>query len=85
MPATLQFFSTPVVLAQVVDKYSSARFRLMAMAVGVIPQMHRLDVQHMSQQEVEARATHMDLLCLLALTNNIRPDSKDTITQLQEG
>lgn len=67
------------------DEHSSASFRLMAMAVGYIPHVRRLDLHRMSQQEVEAHVTHMDLLCLLVLTNNIRSSSKDTIAQLQEG
>jgi len=40
------------------------------------------DNQH---RVVEAHVTHMELLCLMVLTNNIRPDSKSTITELQDG
>ena len=57
----------------------------MAMAVGVIPDVHLLDLPHMSQQQVEAHVTHMELLCLMVLTNNVRPDSKATVSELQEG
>lgn len=55
------------------------------MAVGVIPQAAKLSLVHMTQQQVEAQAINMQLLCLVVLTNNIRIDSKATITQLQEG
>lgn len=72
-------------LVQVHDEYSSNSFRLMAMAVGVIPNVTQLDLVHMTQRQVEAHVTHMELLCLMVLTNNIRPDSKETISELQEG
>ena len=70
---------------QVVDDYSSKSFRLLAMAVGVIPQAAKLRLVHMSQVQVEASAINMQLLCLVVLTNNIRANSKATITELQEG
>ena len=57
----------------------------MAMAVGIVPNVHQLDLSRMSQQQVAAHATGFDLLCLIVLTNHVRPDSKDTITQLQDG
>ena len=57
----------------------------MAMAVGTIHNAHELDLLHMTQQQIEAHVSHMELLCLLVLTNNIRPDSEDTIHQLQHG
>ena len=55
------------------------------MAVGVIEHAHQLDLLHMTQQQIEAHVVHMDLLCLMVLTNSIRPDSEDTISQLQHG
>lgn len=58
---------------------------MMAMAVGTIHNVHQLDLLHMTQQQIEAHVTHMDLLCLMVLTNNIRPDSEETIQQLQHG
>ena len=70
---------------QVVDDYSSKSFWLLAMAVGVIPNAEQLNLAMMTQQQVEACAVHMQLLSLVVLTNNVRPDSKDTITHLQEG
>lgn len=73
------------VYIQVRDGYSSKSFRLMALAVGLIPDVHNMDLVRMTQQQVEAHVTHMDLLCLVVLTNNVRPDSKETISQLQDG
>ncbi len=67
------------------DEYSSKSFRLLAAAVGVIPDVHKLDLPRMTQQQVEASATCLELTALVVLTNSIRDDSKDTITQLQEG
>lgn len=67
------------------DDYSSKSFRLLAMAVGVIPEAAKLSLLQMTQQQVEASAVNMQLLCLVVLTDNVRPDSKATITQLQEG
>jgi len=69
----------------VVDEYSSKSFRLLAAAVGVILDVHKLDLPRMTQQQVEASATCIELIALVVLTNSIRDDSKDTITQLQEG
>ena len=67
------------------DDYSSRSFRLLAMAVGMIPDAAKLSLVHMTQQQVEASAVNMHLLCLVVLTDNVRPDSKATVTQLQEG
>ncbi|KAL0023496.1 hypothetical protein WJX79_002152 [Trebouxia sp. C0005] len=77
--------SVPVDFEQVSDGFSSNSFRLMAMAVGTIPDVHQLDLLRMTQQQVEAHVTHMELLGLMVLTNNIRSDSKSTITELQAG
>ncbi len=74
-----------MIMMQIQDGFSSNSFRLMAIAVGVIPDVHQLDLLRMTQQQVEAHVTHMELLCLMVLTNNIRPDSKSTITELQDG
>ncbi|DBA94075.1 TPA: hypothetical protein ACH3X1_001723 [Trebouxia sp. C0004] len=70
---------------QVMDDYSNKSFRLLAMAVGLIPNATSLDFAMMTQQQVEACAVHMQLLSLVVLTNNVRPDSKDTIAHLQDG
>ncbi len=71
--------------AQVMDDYSSKSFRLLAMAMGAIPNAAGLDFARMTQHQVEACAVHMHLLSLVVLTNNVRSDSKDTIAHLQDG
>ncbi len=63
---------------------SSKSFRLMALAVGVLPHVHKLDLSLMSQQEIESHAHKLELLSVIVLTNHVRPDSKATITQLQD-
>lgn len=68
-----------------VDDFSSKSFRLLAVAVGTIPDVGNLDVHHMSQQQIEARAVDLKLLGLVVLTNFVRPDSKSTISELQDG
>ena len=55
------------------------------MAIGEIPNAAQLDFALMTQQQVEARAVRMQLLSLVVLTNNVRSDSRDTITHLQDG
>ena len=55
------------------------------MAVGIIPQAAQLSLVHMTQQQVEAHAINMQLLCLVVLTNNVRADSQAAIAQLQDG
>ena len=57
----------------------------MAMAVGVLHDVHQLDLPRMSLAQIEAHALQLELLSLLVLSNQIRPDSKGTITQLQQG
>ena len=69
---------------QVVDGFSSKSLRLMAMAVGVIPDAHTLDFSQMVRHEIETAATSLELLCLVVLTNSIRADSQDTIREVQE-
>ena len=70
---------------QVMDEYSSKSFRLLAMAMGIIPHANQLSFDQMTQQQVESRAIGMQLLCLVVLTNNVRSDSKAVISHLQEG
>ena len=53
--------------------------------MGTIPNLGNLDVHHMSQQQIEARAVDLKLLGLVVLTNFVRPDSKSTISELQDG
>ena len=68
-----------------VDDYSSKSYRLMAVAVGTIPDVGNLDVHHMSQQQIEAWVVDLRLLGLVVLTNFVRHDSKATISELQDG
>jgi len=58
---------------------------LLAGAVGIIRELHKLDLACMTQQQVESCATHMQLLCLVVLTNSVRTDSRQTISQIQDG
>ncbi len=39
----------------------------------------------MTQQQVEAAAVNLQLLGLVVLNNSVRPDSKETISQVQDG
>lgn len=72
-------------VAQVMDDYSRRSFRLLATAIGVIPDVDQLDLPCMTQQQVESCALSIQLSALVVLTNSIRPDSKDTISEVQEG
>ena len=71
-------------MLQVTDELSSKAFRLMALAVGTLPNVSKLDVQHMSQQQLEKRAEKLEMLGLIVLTNHVRPDSRSTVTELQD-
>ena len=71
--------------AQVVDDFSSHSFRLLAGSVGILRDLHRLSLVQMTQQQIEASASEMQLLSLVVLTNSVRGDSGATIHQLQEG
>ncbi len=68
-----------------VDDNSSKCFRLLAVAAGVIPSANQLDLPRMTQQQVEAAAVNLQLLGLVVLNNSVRPDSKETISQVQDG
>ena len=70
---------------QVIDEYSSIGFRLLAGAVGVIRGVHKLDLPRMTQSQVESCATRMQLLSLVVLTNSVRKDSRQTISQVHGG
>ena len=67
------------VLVQVMDDYSSRSFSLLAMAVGVIPNVHSLDLSRMTQHQIEGCAVNMELLSLVVTTNSVREDSKSTM------
>ena len=69
---------------QVVDSFSSKSLRLMAVAVGSIPDAHALNFSHMVRHDIESAATNLELLCLVVLTNSVREDSQKTIREVQE-
>ena len=71
-------------MSQVVDEYSGQSFRLLALAKGVVQVKDRQALSVMSREELEKQVEHFELLGLLVLSNQLRPDSKDTIAQLQE-
>ena len=66
------------------DDYSTQSFRLIAVASGILPDVDKMDLTHMSQQAIEAAAIGINLLALVVLANSIREDSISTIKQLQE-
>ena len=67
-----------------IDDYSGQSFRLLALAKGTLKGMDRQALTLMTQKQVERHVDSFQLLGLLVLSNNLRPDSKDTITQLQQ-
>ena len=69
---------------QVVDDWTSRSFRLLALAVGTIKNFSRLNVNTLTLQQAEAAASHMSLLGVMVVTNQLRADSRDTISQLQD-
>ena len=71
-------------ILQVSEEWSSKGFGLMALAVGVLPNVHKLDLSVMSQQEIEVHAEGLQMLSMIVLTNNVRLDSRPSVTQLQE-
>ena len=69
---------------QMLDTYSGHSFRLMALAMGIIPCVASLDLKHMPQTHIEAIATPLRMLGVIVLSNPIKADSKDIIGELQE-
>ena len=69
---------------QMLDTYSGHSFRLMALAMGVVPCVANLDLAHTSQAHIEAIATPLRLLGVIVLSNPIKADSKEIIGELQE-
>ena len=70
---------------QVVNNFSRKSFRLMALAVGTLPNVDSLELPALSLQQAESHVQSFELLGLIVLTNPIRADSRHTIAQLQEG
>ena len=70
--------------AQVIDDYSGRSFRLLALAKGVLRNFDRQALSLMTQEQLERQVDRFELLGLLVLSNPLRPDSKQTITELQQ-
>lgn len=70
--------------AQVIDDYSGQSFRLLALAKGVLRGFDRQALSLMTQEQLERQVDRFELLGLLVLSNPLRPDSKQTITELQQ-
>lgn len=64
--------------------YSSHSFRLMALAMGVIPCVANTDLMHASQAHIEASARPLRLLGLIVLSNPVKAESKEIISELQD-
>ena len=69
---------------QMLDTYSDHSFRLMALALGTIPDVATAAVHQMSLAQIEAHAGGLQLLGIIVLSNPIKADSKDTIAELQD-
>ena len=69
---------------QVVDAMSGQSFRLLALAKGVVVGTDREALSCMTQEQLESHAQSFKLLGLLVLSNHLKHDSKDTISQLQQ-
>lgn len=80
----IMMFSPIDIAVQVVDSFSSKSLRLMAVAVGSIPDAHALDFSQMVRHDIESAAINLELLCLVVLTNSVREDSQRTIREVQE-
>lgn len=71
-------------LWQVLVKYAGQSFRLLALAVGTLKGVSAAELADMDLQQMEARCGPLDLVGLQVLSNNLRPGSRETITNLQE-
>lgn len=69
---------------QVVDDWTSRSFRLLALAAGTIKNFSKLSDSNLTLQQAEAAVSHMSLVGLMVVTNQLRPDSKDKISELQD-
>ncbi len=69
---------------QLVDEWSGQSYRVLAIAVAQVPNVAKLDLASMSQQQVEDQAGSFELVGLTILSNHLNSDSKATVKQLQE-
>ena len=70
--------------SQVFDEFSGQSYRLLALAKGVLRGVDKQAMSLMTQEQLEAHAQGFELLGLLVLSNSLRPDSKATVTELQQ-
>ena len=68
---------------QVIDDYSSRSFRLLAVAAGRLHGVDKMDLGHATIQNLES-CCKLHLLGLTVLSNPLRPESKSTISELQD-
>ena len=69
---------------QVLDDWTSRSFRLLALAAGTVKNFSSLNPHTLTLPQAEAAVTHMSLVGVIVVTNQLRPDSKDTISELQD-
>ena len=69
---------------QLVDEWSGQSYRVLALALAQVPNVARLDLASMSQQQVEDQAGPFELVGLTILSNHLNSDSEATVKQLQE-
>ena len=70
--------------SQVFDEFPGQSYRLLALAKGVLRGVDKQAMSLMTQEQLEAHAQGFELLGLLVLSNSLRPDSKATVTELQQ-
>ncbi|DBB06818.1 TPA: hypothetical protein ACH3X3_009479 [Trebouxia sp. C0006] len=76
--------SVPDNFDKVVDDWTSRSFRLLALAAGTVKHFSRLNASSLTLQQAEAAVSHMSLVGVMVVTNQLRPDSRDTIAELQD-
>ena len=69
---------------QKIDDLARSGFRILAMCKGRLKGLSKEALARLSQEQLEARVDRFTLLGLLVLSNSLRPDSKETITKLQQ-
>ena len=70
-------------VAQVIDDYSSRSFRVLAVAAGKLHGLDQVDMSSAILQQLEG-GCELHLLGLTVLSNHLRPESKVTISHLQD-
>lgn len=56
----------------------------MGLAAGNIKHSERYDLPNLSLHQAEKAVRHMTLLGLIVVTNQLRPDSRATMSELQD-